>query len=125
MLRCRAGSRGKSTERRPSPDTDPNKRNSSAGNRHGNATRILETHTVKDNRRLGRKQSGQGSPLIVGNSRRHPWGRPAGNFGETQFKSKNLQIWLNCLAINRLRGIKKSSPGQQWPRLYVDRKSVV
>src|ERR1035441_10773154 len=90
MLRCRAGSRGKSTERRPSPDTDPNKRNSSAGNRHGNATRILETHTVEDNRQLGRKQSGQGSPLIVGNSRRHPWGRPEGNSGEKQLPQQNL-----------------------------------
>jgi hypothetical protein len=30
-----------------------------------------------------------------------------------QFKSRNLQIGLNCLAINWLRGMEKSSPGQQ------------
>src|ERR1035437_8614394 len=113
-LRCRAGSRDKSTERRPSLETGPNKKNSSAGNRHGSGPRIAGTHNVEDDRRPGRKQFGQDSSLIVGNLRRVPRRRPEASSGEKQFKSKNLKSRLNCVAINRLREMKKSSPGQSW-----------
>jgi hypothetical protein len=50
---------------------------------------------VEDDRRPGKKHTDQGSPLMVGNLRQSPRGRPEASSGEKQFKSKKLQIGLN------------------------------
>ena len=65
-LRCRAGSRGKSTGQRPCIKTGPSKRSSSAGNRRDSGAHISGTRTKADGPGSGRKQFGRNSPLIVG-----------------------------------------------------------
>src|SRR5665213_2331139 len=93
-LLCRGDSRGRSTARRPSPATGPNKKILGDENRLDSGSHISEIHKKADSPAVERIRSGQGSSTIL---RWHP-----ASSSEATFVRQTLQIEKSRIASNLL-----------------------
>src|ERR1019366_3753245 len=110
-LRCRAGSRGRSTGRMPWRGTDPSRTNSSGSDHRHSGRRTSGTLGEGGTQSVGKRLCARRSSGIVaapGSAAKHPFN------AFQHFKSFLLRNARIKLTLSYLHAHRESFPGQQW-----------